>query len=45
VSKSSLYYTLKKLKTKLAAATVGNEETKAHRSAMIFLIEKALKTN
>ena len=45
VSKSSLYYTLKKLKTKLATATVGNEETKAHRSAMIFLIEKALKTN
>jgi len=45
VSKSALYYTLKKLKTKLAAATVGNEETKAHRSAMIFLIEKALKTN
>ncbi len=45
VSKSALYYTLKKLKTKLATATVGNEETKAHRSAMIFLIEKALKTN
>jgi predicted Zn-dependent protease len=45
VSKSSLYYTLKKMKTKLAAATVGNEETKPHRSAMIFLIEKALKTN
>lgn len=45
VSKSALYYTLKKLKTKLGTATVGNEETKAHRSAMIFLIEKALKTN
>ena len=45
VSKSALYYTLKKLKTKLATATVGNEETKAHRSAMIFLIEKALTTN
>ena len=45
VSKSALYYTLKKLKTKLTAATLGNEETKAHRAAMIFIIEKALKTN
>jgi len=45
VSKSALYYTLKKLKTKLTTATLGNEETKAHRAAMIFVIEKALKTN
>jgi Met-zincin/Domain of unknown function (DUF5117) len=45
VSKSALYYTLKKLKIKLTAATIGNEETKAHRAAMIFIIEKALKTN
>ena len=45
VSKSAVYYTLKKLKTKLASATIGNEETKAHRAAMIFIIEKALKAN
>ncbi len=45
VSKSAVYYTLKKLKTKLASATMGNEETKAHRATMIFIIEKALKTN
>jgi len=45
VSKSALYYTLKKLKIKLASATMGNEETKAHRAAMIFIIEKALKTS
>jgi len=45
VSKSAVYYTLKKLKTKLASASMGNEETKAHRAAMIFIIEKALKTN
>ena len=45
VSRSAVFYTLKKLKSKLASATVGNEETKAHRAAMIFFIEKALKTD
>jgi hypothetical protein len=45
VSKSGVYYTLKKLKAKLAVASAGNEETKAHRACMIFLIEKALKTD
>ena len=45
VSKSGVYYTLKKLKAKLAVASAGNEETKAHRAGMIFLIEKALKTD
>jgi hypothetical protein len=45
VSRSAVFYSLKKLKSKLARATVGNEETKAHRAAMIFFIEKALKTD
>jgi hypothetical protein len=36
---------LKKLKIKFSAESLGNEETKAHRAAMIFIIEKALKTN
>jgi len=45
VSKASALYTLKKLKTKLAAAVSTNEETKAHRANMIFLIDKAMKTN
>ena len=45
VSKSAVYYTLKKLKSKLANANMGNEETKAHRATLIFSIEKALKTS
>jgi predicted Zn-dependent protease len=44
VSKAAALYTLKKLKTRLAAAPSTNEETKAHRANMIFLIDKALKT-
>lgn len=45
VSKAATYYTLKKLRSKLIAATIGNEETNAHRANMIFLIDKALKAN
>ena len=45
VSKSAVYYTLKKLKTKLNSASLGNEETKAHRANMVFIIEKALKAD
>ena len=45
VSKSAVFYTLKKLKTKLTAAIIGNEETKAHRANMVYIIEKALKTD
>ncbi len=45
VSRSAVFYTLKKLKSKLASATLGNEETKAHRASIIFVIEKALKTD
>ena len=45
VSKAAALYSIKKLRTKLAAATSTNEETKAHRANMIFLIDKALKTS
>jgi hypothetical protein len=45
VSKASALYTLKKLRTRLAAAPSTNEETKAHRANMVFLIDKALKTD
>lgn len=45
VSKAAALYTLKKLRTKLTTAVSGNEETKAHRTNMIFLIDKALKTS
>jgi hypothetical protein len=45
VSKAAAYYTLKKLKTRLSAAAAGNEETKAHRANMLFIIDKALKTS
>jgi len=45
VSKGAAFYALKKLRTKLSAAVSGNEETKAHRANMIFLIDKALKTS
>lgn len=45
VSKSATYYTLKKLRTKLANAVSTNEETKAHRAALIFSIDKALKVD
>lgn len=45
VSKGAAIYTLKKLKTRLSAAPAGNEETKAHRANMIFMIDKALKAD
>lgn len=45
VSKAAAFYTLKKLRSKLAAAVSTNEETKAHRANMLFLIDKALKTS
>jgi len=44
ISKASVFYNLKKLKQKLATATSTNEETKAHRANMIYIIDKALKT-
>jgi len=45
VSKSAALYTLKKLRTKLAAAVSPNEDTKAHRSHLLFLVDKALKAD
>ncbi len=45
VSRAAALYTLKKLRTRLSAAVSGNEETKAHRTNMIFLIDKALKAD
>jgi len=45
VSKSATYYTLKKLRTKLTNAVSTNEETKAHRAALIFSIDKSLKVD
>lgn len=46
VSKAAALYTAKKLRNRLAlASNATNEETKAHRAAMIFTIDKALKTD
>lgn len=42
ISGAAAVYTLRKLKTKLTAAVSNNEETKAHRSNLIFQIDKAL---
>jgi transcriptional regulator with PAS, ATPase and Fis domain len=42
VSKAAARYTLKKLKNRLNTAVSTNEETKAHRSNLIFLIDDAL---
>lgn len=44
ISKASVFYSLKKLKKKLITATSTNEETKAHRANLIYIIDKALKT-
>ncbi len=43
ISKASALYTLKKIKTQLATAVSTNEETKAHRANLLFLIENALE--
>ncbi len=45
VSKSATLYTLKKLRTKLATAVSPNEDTKAHRAHLLFIIDKALKVD
>ena len=45
VSKSATYYTVKKLRSKLAAAVSTNEETKAHRAALLYSIDKVLKVD
>ena len=41
VAKAAARYNLKKLKTKLSAAAASNEETKAHRANLVFIIDKA----
>ncbi len=43
VSKASALYTLKKIKAQLATAVSTNEETKAHRANLLFLIQHALE--
>ncbi|MBL7759675.1 MAG: zinc-dependent metalloprotease [Sediminibacterium sp.] len=45
VSKAAALYTLKKLRTRIAAAVSSNESTRAHRANLLFLIDKALKTD
>ncbi len=46
VSKSACLYTAKKLRSKLAAApATANEETKAHRANMVFMLDRALKVD
>lgn len=45
VAKSATYYTVKKLRGKLANAVSTNEETKAHRAALLFTIDKVLKVD
>jgi hypothetical protein len=42
VSKAAALYTLKKIKAQLATAVSTNEETKAHRSNLVFLVNNAL---
>jgi hypothetical protein len=42
VSKAAALYTLKKIKTQMATAASTNEETKAHRANLLFLIENGL---
>ncbi|TCC93108.1 zinc-dependent metalloprotease [Pedobacter hiemivivus] len=41
-SKAAALFTLKKIKTQLGAAVSTNEQTKAHRTNLVFLIDKAL---
>ena len=43
VSKAAALYTLRKIKTQLATAVSTNEETKAHRANLSFLITKGLE--
>jgi hypothetical protein len=41
-SKAAAYSTLKKIKTLLGTAVSPNEQTRAHRANLVFLIDKAL---
>jgi len=42
VAKAATRSTLKKLRTRLATAATGNEETKAHRANLVYIIDEAL---
>ncbi|HEY0678993.1 MAG TPA: zinc-dependent metalloprotease [Chitinophagaceae bacterium] len=42
ISKAAALYTLKKIKGMMATAVSPDEETRAHRSNLVFLIDKAL---
>jgi len=42
IAKAAAHYTLKKIKLKLSTALSLNEETRAHRSNLIFIIDNAL---
>ncbi len=41
-SKAALYSSLKKIKSMMASAVSPNEQTRAHRANLVFLIDKAL---
>ena len=43
IAKAASLYTIKKIKTELATAVSINEETKAHRANLLFLINNALE--
>ncbi|MFT3845953.1 MAG: zinc-dependent metalloprotease [Lacibacter sp.] len=43
-AKSGAYNSLRKIRTMVAAAVSPNESTKAHRSSLLFIIDKALAT-
>ena len=43
VSKAAALYTVRQIKTKIASALSTNEETKAHRANLIFLINNSLE--
>lgn len=42
VAKSATLYSLKKIRAKLSSAVSSNEETKAHRGNLVYLIDNAL---
>lgn len=44
-AKAAAYYSLKSLRTMIASATGGDTQTKAHRSSLLFAIDKGLSVN
>lgn len=43
-SRAAMYNTLKKIKAMMATAVSTNEQTRAHRANLVFLIDKAMET-